>query len=409
MEFVETITVEVIATRGARLVLNRARTDGYEGFRTDFLDVVEVDADGRGVARVVFDADDIDGAFQELDARYLAGEAAAHARTWSVIAGGVLGLNRRELSPTTPDWVNIDHRRGTAFAPGDAVAYVRAGWELDQDITTYTEAVHRLNDLGAVFTTVAHGTSQVGFAAEWRTLNLMTVDGEMLNRAEVFDEADLDTAIARFEQLSRPAPRLENAASHVTERLLGCFKARDWNAFAEILAGDISTEDRRRVVSAGIRQDRDAEFKDFRSAADLGVTTATSDVVATRGQRLVLVRSRLTRGDEAPGAFHVDLLWLVETNADHRIASWVTFDPDNFHAAFEELDARYLTGEAAPYAQIWSLTLGTFAALNRQELPPTTPDWVNVDHRSVVGSKAGEVWVALRAVWDLVPEVTINI
>ena len=50
------------------------------------LSVVEIDADERIVARVVFDPDDIDAAFEELDARYLAGEAAAHAHTWSVIA-----------------------------------------------------------------------------------------------------------------------------------------------------------------------------------------------------------------------------------------------------------------------------------------------------------------------------------
>ena len=41
----------------------------------------------------------------------------------------------------------------------------------------------------------------------------------MVNRCEVFDEADLDAALARFEQLSRPAPRLENTASQVAEAL----------------------------------------------------------------------------------------------------------------------------------------------------------------------------------------------
>ena len=59
----------------------------------------------------MFDLDDIDAAFEELDARYLAGEAAAHAHTWSVIAGAYAALNRHELPATTPDWVNIDHRR----------------------------------------------------------------------------------------------------------------------------------------------------------------------------------------------------------------------------------------------------------------------------------------------------------
>ena len=34
----------------------------------------------------------------------------------------------------------------------------------------YIEAVHRLNDLGAVVTLAAHGTSHEGFDAEWRAV-----------------------------------------------------------------------------------------------------------------------------------------------------------------------------------------------------------------------------------------------
>ena len=74
--------------------------------------VVEINAENQIAARVAFDPDDIDAAFEELDARYLAGEAAAHAHTWSAIAKVYAAFNRHELPATTPDWVNIDHRRG---------------------------------------------------------------------------------------------------------------------------------------------------------------------------------------------------------------------------------------------------------------------------------------------------------
>ena len=180
-----------------------------------------------------------------------------------------------------------------------------------------------------------------------------------------FDVEDIDAAIAeldaqhaRFEKKQPHARRLENAASQAIERFLACFAVRDWDTSADILADDISTEDRRRVVNAGFRRDRAAEIKDFRSAADLGVTNATSDVIATRGERLVLIRSRLSRSDEEPESFHVDLLWVVEIDADDRIAAWVTFDLDDFDAAIAELDARYLAGEAAPYARTWSVIAG---------------------------------------------------
>ena len=55
----------------------------------------------------------------------------------------------------------------------------------------------------------------------------------MISRSEVFDEPDLDAAIARFDQLSRPTRRLENAASRVFETEWSHFAARDWDALAD--------------------------------------------------------------------------------------------------------------------------------------------------------------------------------
>ena len=132
------------------------------------LGIVEIDADNRLVGAVMFDSDDIDAAFEELDARYLAGEAAAHSHTWSVIVGIYAAFNRHELSPTTHDWVNIDHRRGIAFRPGEMTAYIRAGSDLTPDSRIYIETVHRLSNLGAVVTQVMKATSRDGFDAEWR-------------------------------------------------------------------------------------------------------------------------------------------------------------------------------------------------------------------------------------------------
>ena len=72
---------------------------------TEALSILEIDADNRGTAKVVsLDPDDIDAAIKELDARYLAGEGAAHAHTWSVYhAGFNAAFNRHEIPAT--DWV----------------------------------------------------------------------------------------------------------------------------------------------------------------------------------------------------------------------------------------------------------------------------------------------------------------
>ena len=69
-------------------------------------------------------------------------------------------------------------------------------------------------------------------------LELMTVVGDRINYCEIFDEADLEAALARFDQLHPQAPRLENAATQLGERQLAHFAARDWDAMTEILADD---------------------------------------------------------------------------------------------------------------------------------------------------------------------------
>ena len=138
---------------------------------------------------------------------------------------------------------------------------------------------------------------------------------------------------------------------------------------AEILADDISTDDRRRVVNAGIRHGRDAEIADMRAIADIGITNMTSTVIATRGERLTLSRVRFSGRDQRPEAFHTEVLGIVEIDADKRIVARVVFDLDDIDAAFEELDARYLAGEAAAHAHTWSVIARTYAAFNRHELP----------------------------------------
>ena len=79
---------------------------------------------------------------------------------------------------------------------------------------------------------MANETSHEGFDAEWKGVSVFTVDGEMINHCEVFDEADLDAAIARFEQLSQPAPRLENAASRVTSATRSASPPASWKPSA---------------------------------------------------------------------------------------------------------------------------------------------------------------------------------
>ena len=47
---------------------------------------------------------------------------------------------------------------------------------------------------------------------------LLTVTGELISRCELFDEEDLDAALARFDDLHAQTRRLENAATRTVEQ-----------------------------------------------------------------------------------------------------------------------------------------------------------------------------------------------
>ncbi len=205
--------------------------------------------------------------------------------------------NRHELPATTPDWTYVDHRPLVTVEANDLPASIRAIWDLTPDIGIYMESVHRLSDVGAVLTHTSRGISHEDFDAEWRMIAIFTVEGDLINRCEMFDEADLDAALARFDELHPQMPRLENAAGRIFARYFACFSARDWAAMAELLADDIVADDRRRVVNAGVRRGRDVYIADNQAAVEVGAETISSSVIATRGERLALAHVRsVTRG-----------------------------------------------------------------------------------------------------------------
>ncbi len=340
----------VLATRGERLALTGIRVSGRdpEAIQNDALEIIEIDPEERIAGVVIFDLDDFDAAIAELDARYAAGEAAAHSETWSAIADVYAAINRGEMPTAATDLVDMDHRSFAAIGSGDLMAYLQAASEDASHSGIYIETVHRLSDLGAVTTHVAKATSGEGFDAEWRITGFFVVGGGLVTRYEYFDEADLEVALARFDELHRQQPpRLENAATQAYERMQAHFAARDWDGLAEALADAVFRDDRRRLVGAEPRGGREAVVAEFSALAEIGVKRMTFDTIAIRGSRLLLSRSRALGRDPRADAFRTDVLSILDLDADRQIAAIITFDPDDIEAATAELDARYLAGEAA--------------------------------------------------------------
>ena len=379
-----------------------------EAFHVDALEIVEVNADARLSALVVFDLDDIDAAFDELDARYLAGEAGAHARTWSVITRVYTALNRHEISAATPDWVTVDHRPVQRIGAEDVRAYLRATWDVTPDIKFRIEEVHRLSSLGVVVTRVATGSSQEGFDAEWRQIDILTVDGDVLSRVEVFDEADIDAALARFDELSRPAPLLENAATRTWAQLADAFNRHDVAAFLALTSPDGHLDDRRTGVRdfqhGSMRQRVVQTLFEYPQSWRLEI-----EHVASRGSRLSLSRQILRDTDDADRPITIELLTVLEVGEDNLAYDFVNFDADDIDGAFAELDARYLAGEAAAYSRTWSVVKDACAAFNRRESPPTTPDWATIDHRRAVAVAPGDMTAYVSATLELTPDVNLYI
>ena len=269
--------------------------------------------------------------------------------------------------------MSIDHRHLGMIESGKLIPFRRGTFDELTNFNTYLETVHRLTDYGAVATLVGAGTSKEEFDAEWRMITAIGVDGDLMSRVEIFDEADLEAALARFEELSRPIPKLQNAASQVTERFWAHFATRDWDAMAEVLTDDSSSDDRRRLTGSGVLRGRETGIADLRAIAGVGATNYAPTVIATRGERLVLGHFRVTGADPNPETFYIEMLGVVEVDADNRIVARVAFDADDFDGAFEELESRYLAGEAAAYSAMWSVIAQGYSALNKREIPETTP------------------------------------
>ena len=234
----------------------------------------------------------------------------------------------------------------------------------------------------------------------------MTVEGDLVSRAELFDEADLDAAIAKFEQLSRPAPRLENAASQIGERFVAYFAAGDWDAMATILADDFSNDDRRRVVGAGVTHGRDAQMANMRTIAEIfGSTNVTTNSRRSAGEPRTRASYLLGSRRRTRRISRRDATASSRSTLDEQIASVILFDLDDFEAAIAELDARYLAGEAAPIAHTWSVIAAATPRSTGTRLPLTTPDCVNIDHRRETSVRARRPDRILGAGWDLGPRL----
>ncbi len=200
---------EPVATAGERLSIDRifftADPDG-SAFDGEFLRVTEIDAEGRLHAVLHFDPEDRATAFIEAHRRFAAGEAGAAGRDPVSELGVAFTRHAWEelRSCLAEDAAICDHRR-LGYETFD-----REGWlaslavfaELAPDVRSEPFRVLAWNRRGRASLTRVLGTTRDGAEFENLLVSVFLAPGDRILRFEMFDIADVDRALARFEELT---------------------------------------------------------------------------------------------------------------------------------------------------------------------------------------------------------------
>jgi hypothetical protein len=351
------IDVRTIATRGDRLLLSRTRlmvADGDVGpSELDYLNVVETDPQGRYLAMVRFAADDLDAAYAELDARWPAGEAAAHPLASKWIADYERFFAGRDWTGMAaimaPDLVSHSHRLvswGTLHGPSGLVSTMEVQMALAPD--TRLRLDHVRTCAGGLLLEYTWLGTREGGAFENLLVAAIEIDAfGRARRVDVWEAEKLEQAQARFEALSATpeAPAAIAKPNVPLARLtswLAVFDAaiasNDWDAMRDHCAAGMIFEDRRRL--ALLSGDLDLMIASARERAR-GGGRPEFRVKGTAGDRVAVSRV-LWSGGPPEGRWEVEYLSVVETDEVGKIAAMIFFDLDDDRAAQREAWARWV-------------------------------------------------------------------
>ena len=401
-----------LALRGERLALFEMTWTGTAPeFEATMLHLVELDEALEPGHSQLYEPDDLSTAHEELDRRFVAGEAAQHAAVVATMTAAVDGLNARDWARARrglrDDFALRDHRT-TGFSHTALTAdQWAASWADVAEVWEGAELriahVPRLSATAGLWLLrmSRDETSTHGFSERW-WLQVFTHDGTVITGMDVFEEGRLAEALARYEELSTPVGDVfENAATRVVHRLFAALNAGRLEEAEASLAPSFRLDDRRAIVGAVI--EGDALRRVLRYIIE-GRGTIRTEVLATRGDHLALARAPW----EGPqGA--IDLLVVARADDDERSDYGVWFDLDQLDEAYDELDHLFAESEgpdapdfvARVNARDWE---GAATAL--------TPDCVIDDHRPTrFGRLEGrdEIIDFYRVTADVTPDVQARV
>jgi hypothetical protein len=207
------LSTETVAIRGSRFSLTRdcCRDTDAPGqpITVEVLTVLEVDDDGLIRYMVSFDTDDINAAFAELTARWIASGEVAHPQVIETHHRFTEIFNRHDwdaLAEMSAGTIFVDHRQLAAEGTdtiADHMPSMRTMASLVPDLWVEQAQILTHSAFGVVTHTVAKGASADGVAIELPLVVLLLIDGDRIARIEDFDPAQRDLALARFEEIGR--------------------------------------------------------------------------------------------------------------------------------------------------------------------------------------------------------------
>ena len=357
-----------VATRGEHLALVLAEFV-TEHASVPALAVGEVDGNGLVRRLVVFDLEDEDAAFAELDSRAIA-SGIPEATNLAVISGLMAAMNRRDLAAIragfTADAVLIDHRpaRFGEATLDDFLERAASLYDLVPAARFRVVELAAATPAACLYLMRASGQTADGGAFELEDWSVVGVRDGRFARLEQFPIDARADAQACFERLIA-ADRwpLPNAAFRHAERWYAAVSDGDVEAVAALSGPEVVLEDRRLVVGTDARGAVYGELVQLLAAQRELV--ATAEPIATRGERLVLMRQTFT----GPG-YTIETLGLHEVDdSGERNVRDVLFDLDDEDAAWDELDARALA-LAGPERRHLESLFGAVAAFNSRTIEP---------------------------------------
>jgi class 3 adenylate cyclase/ketosteroid isomerase-like protein/tetratricopeptide (TPR) repeat protein len=421
---------ELVATRGDRLAVIRSF---YEFADTTvgpsevvFLLLMEIDAHGRIVANVRWDPDDVAAAHAEIDLRYDEAEGAARPAHGAIMRAFTQAVTSRDWNPLlarcAPEFVEHDHR-GLAVLGTTRGA---AAWA--QNFSTLVDLAPDTVYRNDHFRSAARGFcsagswvgSRDGAHDEIPLIAILEVDTQdRLARADIYDQDELDQALARFTELGRNASRdarptipRDNAATALADswQLFDAGVETDWDALRASCSPDVVFEDRQGF--AHVTGDRELMIASLRERAASG-SHIERRVIALAGERVAVTRM-LWSGGPVEGRFEIEYLGVTEVDASGRLTATILFSPDDEREALREAWSRWAAIEpdvAVTVALIAQLG-DAWNARDLERIRALCAESLGYDdhRRTGIGRLDGiDAYIAsLDALWRLAPATSIE-